>query len=165
MNKFKQFLGSPFIVKLIAAFYVFSLYRYITLIFRPDVVASLGYAGSATQIGLSVTLLILLFLRVSWTWKAGIAESFFFAAISLYMLLIGDSIATTAKETILSDPKLGGLAPEKLETAVTVGVYVSAAAVALGAILKGVLWYRSRTYFQKQAAVPTQVEEPVSKPS
>ncbi|MGZ6424410.1 MAG: hypothetical protein ACXWRP_07725 [Bdellovibrio sp.] len=138
-------------VKLLAVIYMVSLYNGTLIAVKPEVTNKMSLVSILLPVILNLTFLIIIVYRVSWAWLAGICESFYYASVSIYLLIEGKGIALRATEAALSNPKLPNqLTPEQMQLGMNIGLYGSAIFLIVGALSKIFLWHRSRFYFERK---------------
>lgn len=143
-----SFFRSPISVKLLFIIYAYSVYKYGSLLIRPDVMNKLGIWATLVPFGLAIVFIVLIFFKVWWCWIAGICESLYFAVISAYTLSKGDQIIATATDSAMKTKNLQKLTPEQVKMGMNIGFYGVVGLVIAGGIITAFLWYKSRLYFQ-----------------
>ncbi|MNK86629.1 hypothetical protein D3C87_1065460 [compost metagenome] len=153
MNYLNLIIRSPLSIKLLFIIYAYSLYKYGSLLLRPDVMEKLGYPSTLIHLGISIVLIVLIVRKVSWSWIVGIGECIYFVMMSAYALSKGNQIISTATESVLKNPASPQLTPEQLKLGMNIGLYGGLGLVIAGGILTAFLWYKSRFYFQPKSSL------------
>lgn len=153
MSYLNSIIRSPISVKLLFVIYAYSIYKYGSLLLRPEVIEKLGYSSTLIPLGISIVLIVLIGLKAWWSWIAGIGECIYFIVMSAYALSSGNQIISTATESALKNPTSPQLTPEQLKMGMNIGLYGGLGLVIVGGLITAFLWYKSRFYFQPKSGL------------
>lgn len=149
-SRLQDLARSPLSIKFLVLTYVITLAQKLPLLFHSEGSTLISLFGTFVVVAVSVTLLILIYLRISWAWIAGLADCLYWTLYCAYSFHRGlEPTSILGVDSLLSDPNLQvELAPEQLEMISALNSYGSVTFILIGALGTAWMWYATRNYFE-----------------